>query len=344
MRALTFTGARSLEWQERPDPVLAGDGEAVVRPLAVATCDLDDAIVNGVAPFPAPFVLGHEGVAEVVDAGDGVTSVGPGDRVLVPFQINCGSCTACAQGRTGNCATVPMASTYGFGFGEENTRWGGFLADLIHVPFADAMLVPVPDGLDSEVAAGASDNITDAYRSVAPYLAARPGAPVLVVGGVAPGSIGLYAAAQAVALGSERVLYIDPEPSRRALAEAYGAETMDHLPERVDKRFPITVANTTDVAGLELALGSLGRDGVCTSTGVFFAGEIEAKLPILAMYVYANTFVTGRIHARRDAPEVLELLASGKFDPQPATTKVVPFGDAADALLEGHYTKLVFTP
>lgn len=344
MRALTFTGARSLEWQARADPVLAGDGEAVVRPLAVATCDIDDAIVNGVAPFPPGFILGHEGVGEVVDVGDGVTSVVPGDRVLIPFQISCGDCGACAQGRTGNCEAVPIASTYGFGFGEENTRWGGFLADLVHVPFADAMLVPVPEGLASEVAAGASDNISDAYRTVAPHLAARPGAPVLVIGGFAPGSIGLYAAAQAIALGSERVLYIDPDPARRALAEGYGAETLDHLPERLDKRFPITVANTVDVKGLELALGSLGRDGVCTATGVFFQGEVETKLPLLPMYVYASTFITGRTHARRDIPDVLTMLAEGEFDPGPVTTKVVPFAEAADALLEGEYTKLVFTP
>ena len=344
MKALTFTGARSLDWQERDDPVVAGDGEAVVRPLAVATCDLDDVIVTGAGPFPAPFVLGHEGVGEVVDVGDGVRTLAPGDRVLVPFQISCGECGACRQGRTGNCETVPIASTYGFGFGPENTRWGGFLADLVHVPYADAMLVPVPEGLASEAAAGASDNITDAFRAVGPYLEARPGAPVLVVGGVAPGSIGIYAAAQAVALGSERVLYVDPDPSRRALAEAYGAETLDHVPERIESRFPITVANTVDVAGLELALGSLGRDGVCTSTGVFFEGVVETKLPLLPMYVFATTFVTGRIHARRDAPKVLDLMASGDFDPAPATTKVVPFEDAADALLDGGYTKLVFTP
>ena len=98
------------------------------------------------------------------------------------------------------------------------------------------------------------------------------------------------------------------------------------------------------MAGLELALASLGRDGVCTSTGVFFPGEVDTKLPLLAMYMFSTTFVTGRIHARRDAPQVLELLASGKFDPGPATTKVVAFEEAADALLEGHYTKLVFTP
>ncbi|MCW2994171.1 MAG: dehydrogenase, partial [Conexibacter sp.] len=193
MRSLTYAGPRQLEWREAPEPRLAGDGEAIVRHVAVATCDLDAMIVAGASPFPAPFALGHEGVAEVLEIGDGVTTVQPGDRVLVPFQISCGTCAACAAGRTGNCETVPLGQTYGFGFGAEQTRWGGFLSDAVNVPFADAMLVRIPDGLAPEIAAGASDNITDAYRAVAPQLAARPGAPVLVVGGALSGSIGLYA-------------------------------------------------------------------------------------------------------------------------------------------------------
>ena len=343
MRALTFTGPDALEWRETADPRVAGDGEAVVRPLAVATCDLDDLIVGGASPFPPPFVLGHEGVAEVVEVGDTVSSVRPGDRVVVPFQISCGACAACHDGRTGNCETVPFAANYGFGFGAENTRWGGFLADLVHVPYADAMLVPLPDGLAPELAAGASDNITDGYRAVGRPLAERPGAPVLVAGGASSGSIGLYAAAQAVALGSERVLYVDADPGRRAIAESYGAETLDHIPDRVDTRFPVTVDASADPRGLELALGSLGRDGICTSTSIYFDPDTQPRFPLLAMYVEATTFVTGRIHARRDAPEVLGLMAGGAFDPAPVTTRVVPFDEAADALVDHGYTKLVFT-
>ena len=342
MRALTFAGPDTLEWRDAPEPRLGGDGEAVVRPLAVATCDLDDLIVAGGSPFPPPFALGHEGVAEVVDVGDAVTSVRPGDRVVVPFQISCGACGACVAGRTGNCETVPFAASYGFGFGPEATRWGGFLADLVHVPYADAMLIPVPDGVAPEIAAGASDNLTDAYRAVGPPLAQRPGAPVLVVGGAGPGSIGLYAAAQALALGSERVVYADADPERRAIAEGYGAETLDQVPERVDQRFPITVDASGDPRGLELALGSLDRDGVCTSTAIYFDPSVQPHMPLLAMYVQATTFVTGRIHARRDAPLVLELLADGNFDPAPVTTRVVSFDDAADALTAHDFTKLVF--
>lgn len=344
MRALIFAGADELEWREAPEPRLGGDGEAVVRPLAVASCDLDDLIVRGRSPFPPPFALGHEAAAEVVEVGDRVRSVRPGDRVVVPFQISCGACPPCAGGRTGNCATVPFAATYGFGFGAEGTRWGGFLADLVHVPYADAMLVPVPGGLAPEVAAGASDNLTDAYRAVGPPLLERPGAPVLVVGGAASGSIGLYAAAQALALGSERVLYVDGDAGRRAIAEGYGADTLDQVPDRVERRFAITVDASGDPRGLELALGSLDRDGICTSTAIYFDPEPPPRVPLLSMYLQSTTFVTGRIHARRDAPRVLDLLAAGGFDPAPVTTRIVPFEDAAEALTAHDYTKLVFTP
>lgn len=343
MRALTYVGPRDLQWRDAPDPALSDDREAIVRPLAVATCDLDAGIVAGASPFPPPFTLGHEGVAEVVEVGDAVTTVRPGDRVLVPFQISCGTCGACRAGRTGNCETVPFAQTYGFGFGPEQTRWGGFLADRIHVPYADAMLVPVPAGVTSEAAASASDNITDAYRAIAPHLRARPGAPVLICGGALSGSIGLYAVAQAMALGADHVLYVDPDPGRRTIAERYGARTLDHVPERLDERYPITVDAAATHDALALALGSLDRDGVCTSTAIYFDPNTVPAFPLLNMYVMSTTFVTGRIHARADAPAVLDLLAEGTVDVEPITTKVVPFDDAADALLE-NYVKLVLIP
>jgi threonine dehydrogenase-like Zn-dependent dehydrogenase len=343
MRALTYVGPRDLQWREAPDAALGGDHEAVVVPLAVATCDLDAGIVAGASPFPAPFALGHEGVAEVVDVGDAVTTVKPGDRVLVPFQISCGVCAACRAGRTGNCETVPFGQTYGFGFGPELTRYGGFLADRIRVPFADAMLVPLPEGVSAQDAASASDNITDAYRAVAPHLRARPGAPVLICGGALSGSIGLYAVAEAVALGAADVLYVDPDPDRRAIAEGYGARTLDHVPDQLDTRFPITVDAAGSTEALALALGSLDRDGVCTSTAIYFDSATVPAFPLLNMYVMATTFVTGRIHARADAPAVLDLLADGTLDVGPVTTRVVSFDDATDALLE-NYVKLVLIP
>jgi threonine dehydrogenase-like Zn-dependent dehydrogenase len=220
MQQLVYTAPKQLEWQEAPEPVLDSDGAALVRPLAVATCDLDAMIVRGATPFPAPFPIGHECVAEVLEVGDGVSATAPGALVSVPFQISCGQCASCRQGRSSNCSEVPFMATYGFGPAVE--RWGGFLSDVVAVPYADHMLVPLPDGVAPASAASASDNIADAWRAVAPPLEREPGAPVLVIGGAGSGSIGLYSAAVALALGAEQVVYAEaaravPDHGRRRI-------------------------------------------------------------------------------------------------------------------------------
>ena len=204
-----------------------GPGEALVRPLAVALCDLDHLMIQGQAPIPGEIALGHEQVGEVVAVGDEVADHGVGDLVAVPFQISCGACDFCRRGRTGDCEAVPPQSMYGFGM--VGGDWGGALADLVRVPFADAMLVPVPKGVDPVSVASAGDNVVDGWRTVAGPLARRPGAPVLVVGGLAR-SVGLYAVDAALALGSASVTYLDADPGRLAVAADLGAEVVEGPP------------------------------------------------------------------------------------------------------------------
>jgi threonine dehydrogenase-like Zn-dependent dehydrogenase len=333
---LIYAAPDELGWVEAKAPRLTSDAAALVRPLAVATCDLDALIVAGKSPFSPPFPLGHECVAEVVDLGDDIASLERGQLVSVPFQISCGKCEACRRGRSGNCSGVAPMSTYGFGPAVE--QWGGFLSGLVCVPYAEHMLVPVPAGLSPATVASASDNISDGWRTVGPQLAEEPGAPVLVVGGAGPGSIGLYAAGLAVALGAESVLYVDADLSRRRTAESLGAATLADPPERLGP-FPITVDASADPDGLALALRSTAPDGTCTSTGIYF-GEPPA-MPLLEMYIKGITFRTGRVHARTAMPHVLELAAAGSVRPELVTTRVVPWADAADALLERGWTKLV---
>jgi alcohol dehydrogenase len=338
VQQLTYTAPDRLEWREVEEPRLDSDRAALVRPLAVATCDLDALIIAGESPFPAPFPIGHECVAEVIDAGEGAGSLAPGQLVSVPFQISCGECAPCLRGRTGNCASVDFMSTYGFG--PAVTRWGGFLADAVLVPYAEHMLVPLPDGLAPAAVASASDNIADAWRAVAPALAEEPGASVLVVGGASSGSIGLYAAAIAVALGAASVTYVDADESRRTLAESLGAETLAlaDAPQRLGP-FPVTVDSCAESDGLALALRSTAPDGTCTSTAIYF-GE-QPALPLLEMYTKCITFKTGRAHARPAMPHVLALAAAGELQPERVTTRTVGWGDAAEALLERDWIKLV---
>ena len=333
MQQLTFLEAGKVEWRDVPEPALEGDRQAIVRPLSVATCDLDTALLHGRAPYRGPFGLGHEGVAEVVEIGDGVDGLAPGDKVSISFQVFCGDCDACRAGRTASCATTPPMAMYGLTIGGD---WGGFLSDRVRVPYANAMLYPLPGGVDVAAAASASDNMPDAWRTVGPQLEQHPGAEVLVAGGA--GSIGVYAAGMAVALGAAKVVYVDDEPSRRALAAAYGAETMDEYPERLGP-FAITVDASAQHEGLALALRSTAPDGICTSTGIYF--EQETPVPLLEMYTKGITFQTGRVHAGAAIPHVLGLIADG-WDPASVTNRVASWGEAAEALVE-EKGKLVIT-
>jgi threonine dehydrogenase-like Zn-dependent dehydrogenase len=335
MRQLTFVEAGKLEWQDAPDLQLEGDGEALVRAVAVATCDLDRLIVSGLAPVQGPFPVGHEGVAEVLEVGDGVEGFKPGDLVSVPFQVACGECVTCRRGHTGNCERVDRMSMYGLPFGK---NWGGFLSDAIRVPFADAMLVGVPDGIEPASIASLSDNIPDGYRTVGPQLAERPGAPVLICASGA--AIALYAAAIALALGAERVDLAGGNSYIRERAEQLGANLLDaEFPERFGQ-YPITVDASADPAGLACALRSTEPEGICTSIGIYFGDA--TPVPLFGMYTKGIRFHTGRAHARPTMEPILELVRSGDFKPELVTGETAGWDDAAEAFA-GHRSKLVIS-
>jgi threonine dehydrogenase-like Zn-dependent dehydrogenase len=336
MRQLEITGPRTVQWREAAAPALGGEGEALVRPLAVALCDLDAVFLSGAIPIAEPFPFGHECVAEVLEAGDGVTTVVPGDRVVVPFQISCGTCAACVAGRTASCRTVPRGSAYGMR--PLGGDWGGALADVLRVPFADAMLVALPKGADPTALASVADNVADGFRAVAGPLAAAPGEEVLIVGGWAR-SIGLYAAACALALDASRVVYADTDEGRLERAAALGAETVavTEWPKKLG-RFAITVDASGDHAGLHAALRSTAPDGTCTSVAIYF--EPETPVPLLELYTRGCTLHTGRVHARTVIPDVLALVAAGRLDPALVTSAVVSFDEAPAELAEPP-TKLI---
>jgi len=327
MRQLTFVEAGRLAWQEAPEARLQGPGEAIVRPIAVARCDVDLPIVSGFAPFRPPFAFGHEFVAEIVSVGEAVREFQPGQKVAVSFQITCGECNRCRRGLTGSCETVPVGAAYGFG---AKGDWGGALSDLVRVPFADAMLTAVPEGIDP-VTVASPDNLSDGWRTVGPYLGETPGAPVLIVAGGAL-SVGLYAAAIACALGSTQVDYVDPDRERLELAKSVGANPIEGPPPERLGPYPITVDTSANPAGLSCALKSVEPGGVCTSVGIYFAPE--TPVPLLHMYRTGITFKTGRVHAHAETPHVLELVQSGRLKPEQLTTKLAAWDDAAEAFLE----------
>ena len=322
-----------LAWEEVETPQLMEPRDALVRPIAVARCDLDPAIALGLYPMPAPFVMGHEMVGEVVAVGEAISNVRVGDKVIVPFQLSCMTCAPCLRGHTNACVNVPSGTAFGLG-PHGGIDLGGALAELVRVPWADVMLIPLPEGMDPVVAAGIPDNVSDGYRCVAAPLAERPGAPVLVVGGLAP-SVGLYAVLAALALGSERVVYVDDDAARLELAVAAGAEVVDAKDQwdslKLAERFPIVVdANVLD-PGRNFALQSVEPCGVCTS--VSGGASSRSNLPLQSMYLKGVRYEIGRVHACATARPVLNLVSSGALDPARIINKVVPFSEAIEGMM-----------
>ena len=335
MQELNFIEAGRLEWRPAAEPRLEGDGEALVRPLVVATCDLDRLLVRGLAPAEGPFPFGHEGVAEVTEVGDAVEGFRPGDVVSVPFQVSCGACATCSRGHTGNCERVERMSMYGLPMGK---NCGGFLSDAVRVPFADAMLVAVPEGIEPASIASLSDNIPDGWRTVGPQLAERPGAPVLICASGA--AIALYATSIALALGAERVDFAGGNSYLRERAEELGANLLDsEFPKRFG-RYPITVDASGDPDGLACAVRSTEPEGICTSIGIYFTET--TPMPLLEMFTKGIRFHTGRAYARPAMEPVLDLVSSGAFEPELITGETARWADAAEAIV-GHRSKLVIS-
>jgi threonine dehydrogenase-like Zn-dependent dehydrogenase len=363
MQQLYYLKKRRLEWREVPPPTLRLASDAIIRPIAAARCDLDNAfLLNdmsaamrvgaalhyldplvkstlGVPPFEGPFPYGHECVGEVVELGPDLKGFNLGDRVIVPFQVSCGHCGTCNLNLTAHCETDRLTPLRAYGFGKIAGDFGGMVVDRFRVPNASHMLVKVPEGVSSEAVASASDNIADGWRTVAGPLRARPGAPVLVVGGRAK-SVALYAVSSAVALGSEKVDYLDTNPERLAIAQRLGAN-----PIKLDGNFkklsdstqfnkggyPIVVDGSGITGALNFAIKALSPGGICTT--VFFHLRRGTPIPLWHMYVYGSTLTTGLANVRADLPEILRTIESGRLKPELVTSLKADWADATEALL-----------
>jgi threonine dehydrogenase-like Zn-dependent dehydrogenase len=345
MRQLNYLEARTLAWHDVPEPSLPSDEGALVRPIVVSTCDMDGVVISGAAPFKGPLPVGHEGVAEVIEVGDAVRALSPGDRVIVPWKISCGTCDKCRAGLTAHCSSVVPEAAYSWG--PTARVWGGFLSDLVAVPWAEHMLCPLPEGIDPIAASGVSDNITDAWRAVGPPLRERPGGKVLVAGGGGPGSIGLLSVGLARVLGAGEITYLDwDEGRRRTAAERYAAavvDTSEGLPaDEVGGGFDVVVdaSGNPDALSLVLKRTAPGAIVTCTAGAVYAFGDVP--FPVFSMYRRGVTFHTGWVNTRPLMHEPLALMADGTFDPRAVETAVIDFDQAAEALAEP-FTKLVLT-
>jgi alcohol dehydrogenase len=311
MRQLACTGPGVVQWHDVPEPRLVEDGDALVRPIAVARCDIDLPLTSGVFPIRQPFALGHECVAEVVALGDGVRRFQIGQRVVVAFQVSCGSCRSCTAGHTGNCDAYPVLSDFGMQ-PLSGTEYGGMLTDLARVPHADAMLAPVSSTLDPVALASVSDNVLDGYRAVAPHLAQHPGSEMLIVTHGLK-SVPLYAALAAVALGAARVDFASNDDEVLEVARRIGAQPIRSDFGKPERRYPIVVDAGLTAEGFKYAVRSTEPEGILQSVSFYAGGDMP--VPLGRLYTLGVRFFVGRAHAVALLPEVMPLIESGQLHP-----------------------------
>ena len=331
MQALYFEGTGKLAWRDDQAIPLAGDDQAIVRPIAATTCDLDRGIIDGVVQLPPGFAIGHEAVAEVMEVGDGVRTVVPGDIVVVPWKPACGACDVCRAGLTASCEALGFRTAYGlpYGGGPEGKGVGGLFSDRVWIPFADAMLVKIPDDVDPIAVAGIGDNLTDVYINVSKAMTRHPGARVLVWGGT--GKLGPYSVDHAFAAGAASVDYIDHNPTAREIAQDLGARVHSEFDPAWNRQFPVVIFAGPSPACLRSAFTALSPGGHLSQLMIFFQ---DTEVPMMEIYLRDITFSNGRPSTRPHIPAVLELCRCGKLHPEKTLSKVIAWDDAPEALLE----------
>jgi threonine dehydrogenase-like Zn-dependent dehydrogenase len=176
MKALYWNGTGALEWREQPEPTIRARTDALVRPIAVSTCDLDQVIIHADTPVPGseqPFAIGHEGVGEVLEVGPGVRGVSPGDLAVISYHISCGTCDRCRQLRPLFCRASHdgAIATYGVPIGAD---YGGLFSDVVRVPFADHTLVRLPPSVSPVRAVSVGDNSRTRGARLRPTCASSP--------------------------------------------------------------------------------------------------------------------------------------------------------------------------
>ncbi|MFD6880187.1 MULTISPECIES: zinc-dependent alcohol dehydrogenase [unclassified Streptomyces] len=228
MKALTWHGKRDVRVDTVPDPVIKDPTDVIVKITTTGLCGSDLHLYEVLGPFlDAGDILGHEPMGIVEEIGPEVTRVKPGDRVVIPFNVSCGTCHMCDHGLQSQCETTQVRE-YGsgaslFGYTKLYGQVPGGQAEYLRVPFGNTLPIPVSaDGPDDRFVY-LSDVLPTAWQAVE-YAAIPPGGTVAVLG---LGPIGDMAARIAAHRGAGLVIGIDLVPERLRRAAAHGVHTLD---------------------------------------------------------------------------------------------------------------------
>jgi threonine dehydrogenase-like Zn-dependent dehydrogenase len=327
MRAVVFEDIGKVRVDDVPEPAIEEPGDVLIRLTTAAICGSDLHWYHGKAPILPGEVLGHEGAGVVEEVGPEVTSVQPGDRVVVPFNIVCGDCWFCKRGQTSLCEDFRN-----LGAGEIGGGLGGTHAERLRVPNADRNLLKIPDGIEDERALFLGDILTTGYYAAA-IAGIEPGDTVAVVGA---GPVGFFAAQAARLHDPAKVLVLDMQQDRLDIVEGLGL-----TPVNVGERNAQTaVGDHTEGRGADVVIEAVGsvpafetaqevvrRGGRICVIGWYVSESTELQLGIA--WFRMLTFVFGGICPIQSWWEqALEAVADGRIDPLPIISHTLPLEEA----------------
>jgi threonine dehydrogenase-like Zn-dependent dehydrogenase len=369
MKANCWMQKKKVSVVDVPEPKILSSRDAIVKISSTAICGSDLHLFNGFVPtMESGDVLGHEFMGEVVEVGRSVKNVKVGDRVVVPFPIACGECSACQHDMFSLCENsnpnAPMAeklwghSPSGmFGYSHLTGGYAGGQAEYARVPFADVGPLKVPESLSDDKALFLSDIFPTGYMG-AEMCNIQPG-DVIAVWGAGP--VGQFAIASAYLLGAERVIAIDRFPYRLRIAKekAGASDTINYEEESVLERLKELTGGRgpdacIDAVGMEAhghgAIYAFDRTKqammletdrpialreaimACRNGGTVSVigvyGGFIDKFPMGAVMNRSLTIRSGQCHVQRYLRPLLERIERGEIDPSFVITHHMKLQDA----------------
>ncbi len=332
MKALVYGGPGKKSWTEVPDPGIRNPGDAIVRVDTTTICGTDLHILKGDVPaVQEGRILGHEGVGTITEVGSSVTSLKPGDRVIISCIKSCGHCANCKTGLYSHCLGDEGAPGIGWIFGH---LIDGTQAEYVRVPYAENSLHLLPDGVSDEQAVMLSDIFPTGFEIGVQYGREKPGDTVAVVGA---GPVGLAAIATAGLYGAAGIIAVDLDRNRLEQSRSFGAT---QVVVSSDADWKSQVLSHTDGLGVDVAIEAVGIPAtfdMCTEI-VRPGGNVAnvgvhgkpVELHLERLWIQNINVSMGLVNANT-TPMLLRLVAQKKLPAEKFATHHFSFDQFMDA-------------
>jgi len=327
MKALKWYGPYNLKVEESEEPKIIKDDDALIRPVLVGICGTDMHVYKGYINIVPGDIIGHEFVGIVEKVGNSVKKFKPGDRVVVSCWIADGTCWYCLKGFHTQCININI---FGMGplYGESLQ---GAFSELIRVPYADTMLIKIPDEVSFEKALMVSDGLAASYAGVIEG-EISPGDNVGIIG---CGPIGILAGICSQILGASQVIGIDVSEERLKFAKEFGMITINPTKQNVAEE----VRELTDGRGVDLAIEAAGGGDAPLLTAIEITRK-KGKISVIGFHVLDYNIPVGQLwltekrinfsigNTIKYGHVLLELIRKGRLDPSKIISNFLSLNEA----------------